>query len=154
MKAKRGEMMEQRSRSYCAILTGVLLISGVVFTVEAFAADQNPCSEDLAKFCSDLQPGRRAMMECLEQHEAQLSDACKAYEAKMEKPRMESREVVNQQMRVRTVCREDTIKFCSAEASGGGGIGTCLSEHTSELSAPCKDAIEAARGGGEERTAK
>jgi hypothetical protein len=156
--AKRGgteeERMKQKGRLRCATLVGALFISTLLLGVEASAADQNPCSEDIATFCKDVGSGRAAIMECLERHESRLSDACKDYEAKMEKPRMEAREVVWQQMRVRQACREDVAKFCNDVTSESGGIGMCLKEHTSALSMPCKEAMEAARGGEEERKAK
>ena len=150
---KKVKKMRQNSGFCHVIVIGALFIAGLMFGVEAFAADQNPCSEDIAKFCKDVKPGRRAMMSCLERHESQLSDACKDYEAKMERPRVESREQAMQQMRVRQACRDDVTKFCGDAKPGGGGIATCLKERVNELSAPCKDAMEAAKGGAEERKA-
>jgi hypothetical protein len=147
-------MMKQNSRLCCAILRGAHLILGLMFASAAAAADQNPCSQDIAKFCRDVGPGRVAIMDCLERHESQLTDACKDYEAKMEGPRAEWREVGMQQMRVRRACRDDIVKFCTDVKSGRGGIATCLKEHASELSQPCKDAVEAARGGSEETKVK
>ena len=88
----------------CIILIGALFVASLILGAEALAADQNPCSEDIAKFCKDINPGQRAIMECLEQHESQLSDACKNYEAMMESPRAESREAMRQQMMVRLTC--------------------------------------------------
>ena len=79
--------MKQNSRLCRAVLVAALFIAGLMFSAEASAADQNPCSADMAKFCKDVKPGQRAMMECLERHESQLSDACKDYEARMEKTR-------------------------------------------------------------------
>jgi hypothetical protein len=147
------EKMKQKGRLCSAILVPALLILGLMFGCDAFAADQNPCSGDIAKFCKDVKPGWEATMECLERYEDRLSDACKDYEAKMEKPRMESREVAGQQMWVRQACRDDVTKFCNDVKSGSEGL-TCLKEHASELSMPCRDAIKAARGGEEERKAK
>jgi hypothetical protein len=146
-------MMKQSSRYYCIILIGMFFISSLMFGTAVSAAEQNPCSEDIAKFCKDVKPGQRAIMDCLERHESQLSDACKDYEARMERPRAESREVVKQQMRVRQACRGDVAKLCNEAASGSGGITTCLRELASELSMPCREAVEAARGGEEERKA-
>jgi hypothetical protein len=146
--------MKQDSRFYCIIIIGMFFISSSMFGTAVSAAEPNPCSEDIAKFCKDVKPGQRAIMDCLERYESQLSDACKDYEASMERPRAESREVVMQQMRVRQACRDDVAKFCNDAGSGSGGIATCLKEHASELSLPCKDAVEAARGGEEERKAK
>lgn len=146
--------MKSLKKLCLAVLLGVFFISGFMFGAEASAADQNPCSEDIAKFCKDIQPGKRALMECLERNESKLSDACKEYEARMENPRMESREVAAQQTRVRQSCAGDIAKFCSDVKPGSGGIMACLKEHAGELSIPCGDAVEAAKAGAEERTTK
>jgi hypothetical protein len=143
--------MKHSYGSYSLIIAAGLLLVGLVFGVNALAADQNPCSEDIAKFCKDVKPGRIAMMECLEQHESQLSDACRDYEAKIENPRMESRERGTQQKKVNQACKNDVVKFCSDVKPEGGGIASCLNAHADELSSPCKDALRAA---GAERTVK
>lgn len=36
------------------------------------------CKPDVEKFCQDVTPGHGRVMVCLRQHEAELSDACKA----------------------------------------------------------------------------
>lgn len=36
------------------------------------------CQADFQKFCADVQPGGGARMQCMRQHAAELSDACKA----------------------------------------------------------------------------
>ena len=132
----------------------LLAAFALMFAASASAADRNPCSEDIAKFCKDIKPGQNSLLECLEKHESQLSDACKDYETKMERPRAEAREVVNQQMRVRQACRTDIAKFCNDVKPGSDGVAACLKNHMSELSAPCGSALAATRGGQEERTAK
>ena len=146
--------MKRNSKLYSAMLAGVFLVWGLMLGPAASAADQNPCSEDIAKFCKDVKPGQQALMQCLEKNEAQLSDACKTYEAKMEKPRMESRETAAQQMKIRQACGMDSIKFCNDAKSISNGVDVCLKEHTGELSMPCKDALAAMKGGEEEKTAK
>ena len=135
---------------WCTILAGGLLISSLIFGWQACAADQNPCSEDIAKFCKDIKPGWAATMQCLERHETELSDACKDYEARMERPRVESREALYQQMRVRQACRDDVTKFCSDTKGGTEGMA-CLKKHAGELSMACREAVEAVRGGEDER---
>jgi hypothetical protein len=151
---KKEERMKQISGLVRTILIAGLFISGLMFGAEAFAADQNPCSEDIAKFCKSPQYNRRAILECLERHESQLSDACKDYEARMENARMESREVAMQQMRVRQACKDDVSKFCKNVKPASNGTAACLKEHGNELSAPCKEALEASKGGAEERKTK
>ena len=146
--------MKQNHGLFHGMLAVTLLIIGTMFGPVASAADQNPCTEDIAKFCKNIKPGQAALMDWLEEHEAQLSDACKDYEAKMGGARVESREAVSQQMRIRTACRDDVAKFCNDVTSGSGGISTCLKKHESELSFACVDALKAARGGEEEKKTK
>jgi hypothetical protein len=146
--------MKHNDPLWDAILAYILLISGLMFGFDVSAADRNPCSEDIAKFCKDVKPGQRALMECLEEHETQLSDACKDYEARMGGARIESREALYQQMWIRQACRDDVTKFCNDVKSGSDGIATCLKEHASELSIPCRDAVKVTRGGEEEKKAK
>jgi hypothetical protein len=135
--------MKRNEKIYPVVVASVLFIVALMAGTSVSAAEPNPCTEDIAKYCKDVKPGQMALLECLEKHEAQLSDACKAYEAKMERPRVESREVVMQQKKVRQACREDVVKFCSGSPSVKGGISACLKEHGNELSGPCKEALKA-----------
>jgi len=60
--------------------------------MDASAANLNPCSEDVAEFCGEIAPGPAgmvALMDCLEAHEKELSDACRDLDAGMDKPRLE-----------------------------------------------------------------
>ncbi len=130
-------------------------MSGLAFGAGAPLTGKNPCSEDIAKFCKDVKASnRRAMMDCLEKHESQLSDACKDYEAQAENTRMETREVAMQQLKVRQVCKNDMSKFCNDSKLGFDGLTACLRGHGSEVSAPCKDALDQAKGGAEEKAQK
>lgn len=142
--------MKQNEKLYQVIVAGVLLLLASMFGTNLSASDQNPCSEDIAKFCKDVGPGR-ALLECLEAHETQLSNVCKAYEERMGGARTESREAMRQRMRVRSACEEDVTKFCKDVQPGSGGIAACFKEHANELSNPCSDALKAARGVDEER---
>ena len=45
---------------------------------QKFQAAREACQPDVAKFCSDVQPGGRRIVACLKQHAAELSDACRA----------------------------------------------------------------------------
>jgi hypothetical protein len=138
------EWMKKSTRLYYAAIWGVLFMAVVMFGSRAYAAEQNPCSEDIEKFCKNVGPGP-ALLGCLEEHESQLSDKCKDYEIKMEGPRGESREFVRQQMRIRQACRSDVEKFCSDVKPGSYSVGLCLTSHLDELSEPCGQAVKAAR---------
>ena len=137
----------KRFRRACLITVAAgLLCFGLMFEAHVFAADNNPCSADIATFCKDVKPGRRAMMNCLEQHESQLSDACRAYEAKMEKTRVESREAQMHQRTFFKVCKDDLAKFCKDAGTAQDGQLKCLKSHENELSAPCNESINAIQG--------
>jgi Cysteine rich repeat len=49
-------------------------------------ANKEACKPDVEKFCSGIAPGGGRIMQCLKQHESELSDACKAAEAKHHGP--------------------------------------------------------------------
>ncbi len=137
----------KRIQMACLITVAAsLLCFGSMFEINVFAADQNPCSEDIAKFCKDVKPVRRAIMKCLELHESQLSDVCREYEAKMERTRVESREAGMHQMRFRQACKDDMAKFCKEPASAQGEPLKCLKAHENELSVPCNESIKAMQG--------
>jgi len=109
----------------------------------ASAADENPCSEYITKFCKDVKPEGVAIMECLEKHEDELSAACKAHEAKMGGKKVEMREEVREKMLLRQACKDDVAKFCKDVAPKTGGIEKCLHEHMGELSPPCGGKLKA-----------
>ena len=50
---------------------GILVFN---FTIISFA--QNPCKEDVAKYCSDVQSGGGRIINCLKEHYKDLSQEC------------------------------------------------------------------------------
>jgi len=138
--------MKQISRFCLATLVAGLLCLGLMFGTNASAADKNPCSEDIAKFCNDVKPDLRSIMECLEEHENELSDACKDYEATMGGSRVESREKTRQYKAFLQACRGDVAKFCKDAGPGTGGIEKCLNEHEKELSTTCSERMKMVKG--------
>ena len=125
------------------ILAASFLCLGLMFGIDAFAADKSPCSEDIAKFCKNIEPGMVALMGCLEKHENELSDACKEYESTMLGPRAEKREKVRELTTFRQSCINDMRKFCNDVDPGQGGLMRCLKEHENELSTACNESITA-----------
>ncbi len=144
--------MKQIHPYYLAILVAGLFLLGLPHGGSVNAAEKNPCADDIAKFCSSVKPGTRAMIDCLEVHESELSDACKAYEEKMGGPRAEMREEVRQEKMLRQACPTEIDKFCRNAGFGPGGLAACLNEHMSELSAPCGNSVKAVKE--EQRTVK
>ncbi len=88
-------------------------------------------------------------MDCLKEHENELSDACKTYEERIGGKKIEMRQEVRLMIIFRDACKEEMAKFCGNVGRERGGIEKCLSAHENELSAPCKERLNAVR---EERT--
>src|SRR5215831_582608 len=92
-------------------------------TRPAFAQDR-PCLADGQRICKNLAPdNRNGMMQCLKDHEADLSDACKA----------------RLQTFAHEPCAQDAMTLCSTVEQGNKrAMVHCLREHDAELSASCK----------------
>ena len=130
------------------ILAAGLFCIGFVWRIDASAANQNPCSEDAAQLCESISPGPAgmiALMDCLEQHENELSGACWDFEAGMGGPRMERREAIWEKRQFRQSCIDDMARFCQDDGPMDGGMVKCLSDHENELSVPCSQSIKAMR---------
>jgi len=125
--------------------TLVPMVAGLVFwalicVFPVSAAEKNPCSEDIAKFCKNAAPNQ--IMKCLETNEKKLSAACKAHEVKMHGKRAERGEEVRAKKKFLQICRADIANFCK-DADLKEGYVKCINEHKSELSAPCAAWVEA-----------
>jgi len=145
--SSKEEKMKQIKGIYLITLLAGVLCLGLMPGSDGFAADRNACSEDIAKFCPDVKlSDRGAVIDCLEAHENELSDACKALEERMGGGRTESREITRQQKAVLQACKDDAVKFCKDVNPAGGGILGCLNAHENELSAACSESIKTAKG--------
>lgn len=107
------------------VLLSALAITPVALTLtrQAFAQDR-PCLADAQRLCKDLAPDNRSgMMQCLKDHEADLSDACKA----------------RMQTFAHEPCAEDAGKLCKDVEPGNRlQMVHCLKEHETDLSEACK----------------
>jgi hypothetical protein len=140
--------MKKSGSLYVILLAAGLLSLGWPLGADLSAAGPNPCSEDAAKFCGNVETGPAgmvALMECLEAHEKELSDACRDFEAGMGGPRTERRESVREKRQFRQSCMGDMAKYCQNAGPMQGGMMKCLDEHQDELSAPCSQSIKAMR---------
>jgi len=99
------------------------------------SAQEGPCAADVKKFCKDAKPGGGRIMQCMKQHEAELSQACKDH-SKMAKAEME---------KVHEACKGDAEKLCKDVKPGGGRIARCLKEHQQQVSPGCKNAMQEAK---------
>jgi len=85
----------------------------------------HPCKVDREK-CQESGGGHAAVMKCLYEKRAELSDSCKKH--------MEEK--------IATMpCFEDRIKFCKDVKPGGGAMHDCLKKNEAELSAACKEKV-------------
>jgi hypothetical protein len=141
-KSREIHMRHIRSQ-YLIAMAASFLCFGLMFGINASAADQNACSEDIAKFCKNIEPGMIALIDCLEKHENELSSACKDYEATLLGGRVERRERVREQAKFRRTCMNDMSKFCKDADPAQGGLLQCLKEHENELSSECNESIKA-----------
>jgi len=116
-----------------AVAAGSMVVFALMFSGTAGAAPaegkrQGPCSDDVAKFCKDVQPGGGRIARCLKQHEQELSPACKQHAA----------EVKQRGQEFRAACEDDVLKLCADVQRGGGRIVNCLKQHEQELTPDCK----------------
>ncbi len=134
--------MKQINRIYPAILIAGFICLAMMLGAYAYAADKNPCAEDIAKFCGNIKFGTPAMVNCLESHEAQLSAACREYEATMEGKRGERMEQAKVYAKFRQACRGDIARFCRDADPKQGGTVKCLKGHANEISPACSKAVK------------
>ena len=56
-------------------------------TATTVALAKNPCKEDKAKFCKDAKTAGKKVADCLKEHSAEVSPACKEYLDKPKEPK-------------------------------------------------------------------
>lgn len=110
--------------------TLVALAVGIVLSIGSAVSAQEACRAEAEKFCAGMKPGEGKLLKCLQGHEADLSDACKA--------RLNT---VNQFM----ACVEDIMHFCPGEVPVGGEAIKCLRQHDTDLSTACKNELRKIR---------
>ncbi len=125
------------NRGRRALFVWVVMVLGMTlwFGTDVYAQGGRPCSEDVAKFCKDVQPGEGRIAKCLKEHEQELSPTCKQHIAEMKKRLKETAQA----------CHDDALKFCKDVKQGEGRILQCLKEHQNEISPECKEKIASPR---------
>ena len=126
---KRSQM--DRSRKDLFFWVAMALAVTLWFGTDVYAQGGRPCSEDVAKFCKDVQPGGGRIAKCLKEHEKELSAPCKQHIAEMKKRFKETAQA----------CHDDALKFCKDVRPGEGRILQCLKGHQNELSPECKEKL-------------
>ena len=120
-----------RNRMGIIAFAFVLLCAGAAGRVYA-AGEETPCAEEMAKYCKEVKPGGGRILNCLDEHQKELSDLCRKKLAGSRKRLMEAQQA----------CTGDMEKFCKDVQPGGGRILRCLRGHTQELSSACRKIAE------------
>jgi hypothetical protein len=122
-------------------MRGLLLAPAVAllcagFWMNAYAEEKRLCAEEIARFCKDVKPGEGRLVQCLKEHEKELSAECGEKFTELKKIYEEAQQA----------CAEDVKKFCKDIQPGGGRIAQCLEGHAGELSPACREKLTAAVG--------
>jgi hypothetical protein len=130
--AREANGMERMIACYCVrlqifVFAFFLLCAGAVDMVYA-AEGELPCAEEIAKHCKEVKPGGGRILNCLDEHQKELSDSCRKKLEESKKKLMEAQQA----------CTGDMEKFCKDVQPGEGRILRCLREHTHELSSACR----------------
>ncbi|MEW6443251.1 MAG: cysteine rich repeat-containing protein [bacterium] len=97
----------------------------------AQAKEQDPCTADAEKFCQGVEPGQGRILNCLGQHQSELSPACR------ERITALLAKVHEKVGAMKEACGKDVDRLCQDVPQGGGRVLECLREHKSELSQEC-----------------
>jgi hypothetical protein len=123
-----------------AVALGMFLALLAIFHLPAFAQGR-VCADDVAKFCQGVKGGGK-IMQCLKEHQSELSSGCQSQVQAMQSRTQE----------MSAACQSDVQQFCPDVSPGGGRLGQCLKQHQSELSSACQ--AELAKMGSKRRSSR
>ena len=112
------------------LMTALLAIPAVAFAAEPAA--ERPCMDEIEKFCKDVQPGEGRIVQCLRDHDRELSASCR------EKVKV----IVQRLEEAKHICSKDIEKFCAGVKPGGGRLLKCLKPHMDELTPACREELQ------------
>lgn len=126
--------MRLANRMFSTALWILVLFAAAILPAEA---KEDVCKADAEKFCKGIEPGEGRILKCLNEHESELSPACRETVSSWMQKVSEGGEAVL------PACKPDAARLCQGVAPGQGRIATCLKEHEAELSQECKEAVSA-----------
>ena len=151
------------TRSRMSWLLGVLLLFPAWHAADAQVAGA-PCREDYRLYCAGVAQGGGRAIECLKEHAAQLSPACRGalIAARGPAPAVPATAPPSAfapamvaspppsaiKAEVAQECGADIRRYCAGVPQGGGLIGQCLKEHAMELSPGCRGTLAEIRAPG------
>lgn len=106
----------------------VAVILGALCVVPA--AYGQACKSEIEKHCKDVKAGGGLIIKCLRDHDAELSDMCRAY--------------LNSVSRY-MACLDDAVRLCPHMEPGTANLMACLRTHMTDLSSECKRELERLR---------
>lgn len=112
---------------YLLFAASFVVASGSASAEEGEKGKSGPCRGDVEKFCKDVEPGKGAILKCLKDKEAELSEECRSHHKKMKGMRKE----------VREACEEDAKKFCGEKK--GKERKSCMKENREKFSEQCRN---------------
>ncbi len=103
------------------------LVLGVMGAVPAAFAKDEACRAEMDELCKDVERGEGRIIKCLREHDAKLSDKCRAYV-----------NTASQYM----ACIDDAARLCPRAQPGGARGLACLRAHMSDLSTACRRELD------------
>lgn len=94
--------------------------------------DPGGCRADMQKYCKDVKPGGGRMMQCMKEHEADLSAECRGRIVEGRK-RMEA---------FSEACKADAETLCKGIEPGQGRIMRCMLDNKDKLSPACREKMD------------
>jgi hypothetical protein len=113
-----------RSRVAIGVVLGCLTV--MPLPPRTAAADP-PCLTDIKQFCAEVPVGGGRVQECLKEHEAKISPACRTQVDVLQRDAA----------MLDASCRWDIGRFCSDLSPGGGRVMSCLLNNKAALSPAC-----------------
>lgn len=96
------------------------------------------CAADRARLCNHVPLGSAAVVHCLQEHQAQLSDAC---QAKLFDTELAMAESIDFQWPMKEACSEEIEEYCGGVPHGRGRVIRCLEraadKHEDDFSKSC-----------------
>jgi hypothetical protein len=126
-KNTKGETMKKLQ----AVLS-VLFVMSFMIVASVYAAEENPCKQDMDKFCKNIEPGDGRILRCLTLSEDKLTPACKKQLVNIKKSVDE----------VQKACADDYAIFCSSLLPGQGRIAECLEKNQQIITPKCKAVLK------------
>jgi len=115
-------------RTVFVVATVFCFMSSIAY-VQGMERKGGPCRADVEKFCKGVQPEKGQLAQCMKQHEAELSPACRERMVEVKEEAQESMKA----------CKPDVEKFCKDVLHGKGRIIHCLKINEAQLSSPCRE---------------